>query len=105
MLPQRVTHARIEGMRFRKLRIAWSVFWGVVCVLLIVLWVRSYSTRDEVIENLLEGNFEAVSVLGHLGFVTASEPTNQLTGIVASTPITSDDSWIKAQRSFFFKSE
>jgi hypothetical protein len=30
-------------MRFRKLRIAWSVFWGLVAVLLIVLWVRSYS--------------------------------------------------------------
>jgi hypothetical protein len=29
-------------MRFRKLRIAWSVFWGVACVLLIGLWVRSY---------------------------------------------------------------
>src|ERR1043165_6999457 len=33
-------------MRFRKLRIAWSVFWGIACVLLIVLWVRSYSTSD-----------------------------------------------------------
>jgi|tagenome__1003787_1003787.scaffolds.fasta_scaffold19222441_1 hypothetical protein len=29
-------------MRLRKLRIAWSVFWGLACVLLIVLWVRSY---------------------------------------------------------------
>jgi hypothetical protein len=29
-------------MRFRKLRIAWSVVWGIVCVLLIALWVRSY---------------------------------------------------------------
>jgi len=29
-------------MRFRKLRIAFSVFWGLACVLLIVLWVRSY---------------------------------------------------------------
>jgi hypothetical protein len=29
-------------MRFRKLRIAWSVFWGLACVLLVVLWVRSY---------------------------------------------------------------
>ena len=29
-------------MRFRKLRIAWSVVWGIACVLLIVLWVRSY---------------------------------------------------------------
>ena len=29
-------------MKFRKLRIAWSVVWGVAAVLLIVLWVRSY---------------------------------------------------------------
>jgi hypothetical protein len=26
----------------RSLRIAWSVAWGIVCVLLILLWVRSY---------------------------------------------------------------
>jgi hypothetical protein len=29
-------------MRFFNLRIAWSVAWGVVAVLLCVLWVRSY---------------------------------------------------------------
>ena len=29
-------------LKFRKLRIAWSVCCGLVCVLLIVLWVRSY---------------------------------------------------------------
>src|SRR4051794_24550256 len=29
-------------MRFRKLRIAWSLFWGMACVVLIGLWVRSY---------------------------------------------------------------
>ena len=29
-------------MKFRKLRIAWSVVWGVAAVLLIALWVRSY---------------------------------------------------------------
>jgi hypothetical protein len=28
-------------MRFRKLRIAWSVIWALLVVLLIVLWVRS----------------------------------------------------------------
>jgi hypothetical protein len=33
-------------VRYRKLRIAWSVFWGIACVLLIGLWVRSYHTRD-----------------------------------------------------------
>src|SRR5690242_4400156 len=30
-------------MKYRKLRIAWSVIWGVASVLLIVLWLRSYS--------------------------------------------------------------
>ena len=29
-------------MKHRKLRIAWSVAWGVVAVLLVALWVRSY---------------------------------------------------------------
>jgi hypothetical protein len=29
-------------MRFRKLRIAWSAGCAIACVLLIVLWVRSY---------------------------------------------------------------
>jgi hypothetical protein len=35
-------------MRFRKLRIAWSVGWGVAAALLVALWVRSYSQLDEV---------------------------------------------------------
>jgi hypothetical protein len=30
-----------EPLRFRSLRIAWSVAWGLSAVLLIVLWVRS----------------------------------------------------------------
>jgi hypothetical protein len=33
-------------MRFRKLRIAWSVGCAIACVLLIALWVRSYSAPD-----------------------------------------------------------
>jgi hypothetical protein len=33
-------------MRFRKLRIAWSVAWGLLAVLLVVLWVRSYWRID-----------------------------------------------------------
>src|SRR5689334_14707894 len=35
-----------SAMRFRKLRIAWSVFWGLACVLLTVLWLRSYWCFD-----------------------------------------------------------
>ena len=34
-------------MRFRKLRIAWSVFWGLAAVLLVVLWVRSRNHFDD----------------------------------------------------------
>ena len=35
-------------MRYRKLRIAWSVVWGLASVLLVVLWVRSYWRVDTV---------------------------------------------------------
>jgi hypothetical protein len=43
-------------MRFRKLRIAWSVGWGITCVLLIVLWVRSYWLSDSLMCNFLGTN-------------------------------------------------
>ncbi len=33
-------------MRFRKLRITWTVFCGIACVLLIALWVRSQRSVD-----------------------------------------------------------
>jgi hypothetical protein len=33
-------------MKYRKLRIAWSVAWGVVAVLLCLLWVRSHYYYD-----------------------------------------------------------
>jgi hypothetical protein len=35
-------------MRYRKLRIAWSVFWGVLAILLTVWWSRSYRVYDTV---------------------------------------------------------
>src|SRR5690348_2515574 len=36
-------------MRFRKLRIGWSVVWGVLAVLLGVFWVRSFWWRESVV--------------------------------------------------------
>jgi hypothetical protein len=42
-------------MRFRKLRIAWSVGWGIVAVLLCVLWVRSYSHGEGLLMPLNKG--------------------------------------------------
>jgi hypothetical protein len=35
-------------MKFRKLRIAWSVGWGLFCLLLVALWVRSMWRFDMV---------------------------------------------------------
>jgi hypothetical protein len=34
-------------MRFRNLRIAWSVVWGLACLLMIALWVRSNWQWDQ----------------------------------------------------------
>ena len=36
-------------MRFRMLRITWTVFCGIACVLLIALWVRSYWWIDGIV--------------------------------------------------------
>jgi hypothetical protein len=35
-------------MKYRKLRIAWSVLCGVLCLLLIALWMRSYWRADSI---------------------------------------------------------
>jgi hypothetical protein len=39
----------IVVMKYRKLRVAWSVTCGVLCLLLIALWVRSYSWFDQIL--------------------------------------------------------
>jgi hypothetical protein len=36
----------MASMTYRKLRIAWSVLCGMLCLLLVVLWVRSYLYHD-----------------------------------------------------------
>src|SRR5262245_3655699 len=41
-------------MNYRKLRIAWSGFFGILCLLLIVLWVRSYWSVDSIGRGAIE---------------------------------------------------
>src|SRR5215213_5778840 len=48
-------------MRFRKLRIAWSVFWSVAAVLLIVLWVRSFWIKEGWMRQSAGTRFEVIS--------------------------------------------
>jgi hypothetical protein len=52
------------------LRIAWSVIWGVAAVLLIVLWVRSYSDLDSILTPglLSQKNIEIDSSSGRIVF-------------------------------------
>jgi hypothetical protein len=50
-------------MKYRKLRIAWSVAWGVVAVLLCMLWVRSYTVADSL---ALDGRNRVTVVAGRI---------------------------------------
>jgi hypothetical protein len=65
-------------MRYRKLRIAWSVFCGIACVLLVVLWVRSYWWEDRFSAMLpASQRFAGISLRGQLAFAvdtTVSAP-------------------------------
>jgi hypothetical protein len=42
-------------MRFKKTRIAWSVAWGILVLLLAILWVRSYLEYDRIVVNYPNG--------------------------------------------------
>jgi hypothetical protein len=58
-------------MKYCKLRIAWSVVWSIVAVLLLALWVRSYSTDDYLehfnssMDGMVLGSIRGVVYLSH----------------------------------------
>src|SRR5918995_3829478 len=66
-----LTYARrrggVERMKYGKLRIAWSVGWGLLCLLLIVLWVRSYWWNDFASHRLAARDFLVQIRRGELG--------------------------------------
>ena len=49
-------------MRFRKLRIAWSASCGILCLLLMVLWVRSYRWADRLQWSIAGSKSVAVAI-------------------------------------------
>jgi hypothetical protein len=62
-------------MNFRNLRIAWSVFWGMVAILLIMLWVRSY-WRLEILEKQIGRQaIQISSVKGCIAIAHLNRPT------------------------------
>ena len=61
-------------MRFRKLRIALSVGWGLACVLLIVLWVRSYWWYDVLYGRFSNAvNIQIGSCRGNVGYTRVND--------------------------------
>src|SRR5687768_17237164 len=83
------------GMRYCKLRIAWSVGWGILCMLLFVLWVRSAHISDNAQSSLfglqkvsLHSVHRSLSVVAYFGDAGEfadrihSAPLNKLPGHV-----------------------
>ena len=62
-------------MRFRKLRIAWSVASGIMCLLLMALWVRSYWRFDSLAYRPYQDvMFRLLSDDGVIRFYNGSNP-------------------------------
>ena len=71
----------------RGLRIAWSVWWGILCVLLVVLWVRSYWQRDMVWHgNSSTGYHQATSEGGIVWLVHRKETAHTFQSGRATLP-------------------
>jgi hypothetical protein len=56
----------MNGPKFKYLRVAWSVAWGGVAVLLCVLWVRSYARSDSIFYSYGKDNIGIESRQGNL---------------------------------------
>ena len=55
-------------MKYRKLRIAWSVAWGVASLLLVAFWVRSFSCWDDCWLRLTNSEYaHGISCEGRMG--------------------------------------
>jgi hypothetical protein len=62
-------------MKHRKLRIAWWIVCGIACVLLVLLWVRSYSIRDSTYWPTSKLEMEFNSMKGHFVLFLAFRPS------------------------------
>lgn len=58
------------GMKHRKLRIVWLVAWGLVAVMLCLLWVRSYSFQERISVPMTRSYWiECISEIGTIDFI------------------------------------
>jgi hypothetical protein len=62
-------------MKYRKLRIAWSVLFGLLCLTLIVLWVRSYWwSYQATYVHSATAVFALTSTDGQINFISGTPP-------------------------------
>jgi hypothetical protein len=62
-------------MKYRKLRIAWSVACGVLCLLLVVLWVRSHLHFEQHIQRVSTTDYVAyTSFQGQIVYGLSNDP-------------------------------
>ena len=64
---QRTDRAGRE-IRFRKLRIAWSILCGIACVLILGFWFRSYFYEDHCYVIILQSGAEVDAASGQVHF-------------------------------------
>jgi hypothetical protein len=77
----------MAAMKYRKLRIAWSVGWGVLCLLLVVLWVRSYGQMDSIDSISATGQYSGlVSHHGRITFVKGYNGANAFREFIFAVP-------------------
>jgi hypothetical protein len=74
--PKELAAPEVPARRFLKLRIGWSVAWVLLTVLLIVLWVRSYSWVEQIVGELPGGTIVGVGLLPGAFGVGISDGTN-----------------------------
>src|SRR6476619_533326 len=65
----------------RYIRIAFSAFCGLACVLLVVLWVRSYRSCDLLRRTPFGVRIEIISVEGQLKITRTGPPPNWITSV------------------------
>src|SRR5688572_29967946 len=84
-------------MKYRKLRIAWSVAWGLLCLMLCVLWVRSYTVRDSAFWPRNTFGVEINSIKGHVVLFISYQPfTSEQIRIRHEKITTNDEERVKS---------
>jgi hypothetical protein len=70
---------RMSGMKHGKLRIAWSISWGILSVVLIALWIRSQYYDERVCKTGNDGVDRSVGIgYGTLSILRLNDPDHRL---------------------------